>query len=124
MCKLLQFQVAKENKSNEGTCVGVCRLPVTDYGHRSTSDMWLYRAYSGNLYHGGEQPRSLAAFTQGDIITCTLDMDSRTLSFGKNGEVGGIAQKLYNLPFMYLFIECHVCKNISLITVLNVLWLL
>ena len=79
--------LVKENKNNEGTCVGVCRLPVRDYGHRSTSDMWLYRAYSGNMYHGGEQARTLAGYTQGDVITCVLDMDMRTLAFGKNGEV-------------------------------------
>jgi E3 ubiquitin-protein ligase HERC1 len=49
--------------------------------------MWLYRAYSGNLYHNGEQLRTLHGFTQGDYITCVLDMDSKTLAFGKNGEV-------------------------------------
>lgn len=43
--------------------------------------------FSGNLYHGGEQPLTQASFSQGDTITCILDMDSRTLSFGKNGEV-------------------------------------
>ncbi|XP_060586390.1 probable E3 ubiquitin-protein ligase HERC1 [Ruditapes philippinarum] len=85
-CYHWKFQIVKENKSNEGTCVGVCRLPVRDYGHRSTSDMWLYRAYSGNLYHNGEQLRTLHGFTQGDYITCVLDMDSKTLAFGKNGE--------------------------------------
>lgn len=84
-CYQWKFLIVKENKSNEGTCVGVCRLPVRDYAHRSTSDMWLYRAYSGDLYHNGEQPRSLCGFTQGDYITCVLDMDTKTLSFGKNG---------------------------------------
>jgi hypothetical protein len=28
----------------------------------------------------------LPSFTQGDYITVVLDMDSRTISFGKNGE--------------------------------------
>lgn len=42
---------------------------------------------SGNLYHGGEQSATLPSYTQGDTITCILDMDSRTLSFGKNDEV-------------------------------------
>lgn len=49
--------------------------------------MWLYRAYSGNLYHNGEQTLTLSSFTQGDFITCVLDMEARTISFGKNGEV-------------------------------------
>lgn len=77
----------KENRGNEGTCVGVSRWPVHDFNHRTTSDMWLYRAYSGNLYHNGEQTLTLSSFTQGDFITCVLDMEARTISFGKNGEV-------------------------------------
>lgn len=78
----------KENKGNEGTCVGVARHPIRDYSHRTTSDMWLYRAYSGNLYHNGELSMTLNGFTQGDCITVVLDMDARTLAFGKNCEVG------------------------------------
>lgn len=81
----------KENRGNEGTCVGVSRWPVHDFNHRTTSDMWLYRAYSGNLYHNGEQTLTLSSFTQGDFITCVLDMEARTISFGKNGEVFNIS---------------------------------
>ena len=84
----------KENKGNEGTCVGVSRWPIRDYSHRTTADMWLYRAYSGNLYHSGEQNQSLASFTQGDYVTCVLDLEAKTLSFAKNGEVGGRNSKL------------------------------
>lgn len=69
--------------------MGVSRWPVHDFNHRTTSDMWLYRAYSGNLYHNGEQTLTLSSFTQGDFITCVLDMEARTVSFGKNGEVRG-----------------------------------
>lgn len=60
---------------------------MQDDNHRSTTDMWLYRAYSGNLYHGGETSLTLSGFTQGDSITCVLDMDAKTLAFGKNGKV-------------------------------------
>lgn len=83
----MQFCVNKENRGNEGTCIGVARYPVQDDNHRSTTDMWLYRAYSGNLYHGGETSLTLSGFTQGDSITCVLDMDAKTLAFGKNGKV-------------------------------------
>ncbi|CDQ98182.1 unnamed protein product [Oncorhynchus mykiss] len=48
--------------------------------------MWLYRAYSGSLYHGGELGRALPSFTQGDTITCILDMEARTISFAKNNK--------------------------------------
>ncbi|XP_061742965.1 probable E3 ubiquitin-protein ligase HERC1 isoform X4 [Nerophis ophidion] len=85
-CYQWKFHIVKENRGNEGTCVGVSRWPVHDFNHRTTSDMWLYRAYSGNLYHNGEQTLTLTSFTQGDFITCVLDMEARTISFGKNGE--------------------------------------
>jgi hypothetical protein len=31
--------------------------------------MWLYRAYSGNVYHSGEQTTMLPSFTQGNLIS-------------------------------------------------------
>ncbi|XP_048738015.2 probable E3 ubiquitin-protein ligase HERC1 isoform X3 [Ostrea edulis] len=90
-CYKWKILVVKENKGNEGTCVGISKWPIRDYTHRTTTDMWLYRAYSGNLYHGGEQAMALNGFTQGDFITVVLDMDAKTLSFGKNGEDPRIA---------------------------------
>ncbi|XP_078688080.1 putative E3 ubiquitin-protein ligase HERC1 isoform X3 [Branchiostoma floridae x Branchiostoma belcheri] len=85
-CWQWKFLIIKENRGNEGTCVGVSKFPVQDFSHRTTADMWLYRAYSGNLYHNGEQSLALPSFTQGDYITVVLDMEARTVSFGKNGE--------------------------------------
>ncbi len=85
-----QFYITKENRGNEGTCIGVSRWPVRDHNHHTTTDMWLYRAYSGNLYHGGELVRTLPSFTQGDTITCILDMEAHTISFAKNDKVGEI----------------------------------
>lgn len=82
-----QFYITKENRGNEGTCIGVSRWPVRDHNHHTTTDMWLYRAYSGNLYHGGELVRTLPSFTQGDTITCILDMEAHTISFAKNDKV-------------------------------------
>lgn len=90
-CYEWKFLIVKENKGNEGTCVGVSKYPIKDYRHRFTSDMWLYRAYSGSLYHNGEKEMSFQSFTQGDYITVVLDMDVRTLSFGKNGEEPRVA---------------------------------
>ncbi|XP_050402259.2 probable E3 ubiquitin-protein ligase HERC1 [Patella vulgata] len=90
-CYQWKFLIVKENRGNEGTCVGVSKWPLRDHGHRTTSDMWLYRAYSGNLYHNGEQSLILSSYTQGDYITVLLDMDSRTLAFAKNGEEPRVA---------------------------------
>ncbi|KAI7795921.1 putative E3 ubiquitin-protein ligase HERC1-like [Triplophysa rosa] len=83
-CFIWKFYITKENRGNEGTCIGVSRWPIRDYNHRTTTDMWLYRAYSGSLYHSGELGRALPSFTQGDTITCILDMEARTISFAKN----------------------------------------
>lgn len=110
----LQFYIVKENRGNEGTCVGVSRWPVHDFNHRTTSDMWLYRAYSGNLYHNGEQTLTLSSFTQGDFITCVLDMEARTISFGKNGEVLKPVHKPYLYFFSFFFppkIKFHSLSN-------------
>lgn len=90
-----QFYITKENRGNEGTCIGVSRWPVRDHNHHTTTDMWLYRAYSGNLYHGGELVRTLPSFTQGDIITCILDMEAHTISFAKNDKVWPEIQSMF-----------------------------
>uniref|UniRef100_H3AIW9 B30.2/SPRY domain-containing protein n=1 Tax=Latimeria chalumnae TaxID=7897 RepID=H3AIW9_LATCH len=90
-CFSWKFFIGGESRGNEGTCVGVSRWPVRDFNHRTTSDMWLYRAYSGNLYHCGELGKTLPSFTQGDHITCILDMEARTLAFAKNEEEPRIA---------------------------------
>ncbi|KAK7085894.1 hypothetical protein SK128_025641 [Halocaridina rubra] len=100
-CYQWKFLIVKENRGNEGTCVGVSRYPVKDYSHRTSSDMWLYRAYSGNLYHNGELSVSLPGFTQGDYITVVLDMEARTLSFGKNGEEPRLAFENIETPELY-----------------------
>ena len=68
--------------------------------------MWLYRAYSGNLYHGGEmQNRTLPQFTQEDSVTCILDTDARTLSFAKNDED---PQVFYDINYNFIVKICRV----------------
>lgn len=106
-CFIWKFHITKENRGNEGTCIGVSRWPIRDYNHHTTTDMWLYRAYSGNLYHGGELVRTLPSFTQGDTITCILDMEAHTVSFAKNDKdpklafEGVVASELYPCVLFY-----------------------
>ncbi|KAM8872529.1 putative E3 ubiquitin-protein ligase HERC1 isoform 2-T2 [Synchiropus picturatus] len=106
-CFIWKFHITKENRGNEGTCIGVSRWPVRDYNHHTTTDMWLYRAYSGNLYHGGELVRTLPSFSQGDTITCILDMEGHTVSFAKNDKEpklafeGVVASELYPCVLFY-----------------------
>lgn len=99
--------ILAENKGNEGTCIGVSRWPVRDSAHRTSRDMWLYRAYSGTLYHNGEveqqlnQAETLPSYTQSDCITVLLDMDAKTLSFGKNGDQPRVAFEDVNATELY-----------------------
>ena len=67
-CYTWTFTVSKETKGNEGTCVGVSVKDPQDYSHRTTKEMWLYRAYSGNLYHSGELPTQLRPYSSQKLI--------------------------------------------------------
>ncbi|KAK5649906.1 hypothetical protein RI129_000935 [Pyrocoelia pectoralis] len=100
-CYQWKILIVKESKGNEGTCIGVSKYPVKDHNHRTTSDMWLYRAYSGSLYHNGEKDTCLQSYTQGDYITVVLDMDTKTLSFGKNGEEPRVAFEYVEASELY-----------------------
>ena len=61
------IKILKTNRSSN--CLGVFAHVFFSL-FRSTTDMWLYRAYSGNLYHGGEVAADLPGFTQ---VTCCLN---------------------------------------------------
>ncbi|CAG0879900.1 unnamed protein product [Darwinula stevensoni] len=100
-CYQWKMKIIKENKGNEGTCIGVSKHPVRDSSHRTTSDMWLYRGYSGNLYHGGEHRSTLPCFTEGDTMRVNLDMNNRTLSFSKNGGPFLLAFEDIDAPELY-----------------------
>ena len=39
------FEIA----GNEGSCLGVCNWPIKDPNYRNSKDMYLYRAYSGEI---------------------------------------------------------------------------
>lgn len=82
---------SSEGTLSEGVMIGVSLKCLRDIYHRSTSEMWLYRGINGGLYHEGKLPISFPTFTCGDIITVELDMDARTLAFGKNGELPKVA---------------------------------
>ncbi|GAB1606906.1 hypothetical protein Ahia01_000973300, partial [Argonauta hians] len=116
-CYQWKFVIVKENSGNEGTCVGVSRWPVTDYCQSTTSDMWLYRAYSGNVYHNGEQSVTLPGYSQGDYITVLLDMDAHTLSFGKNGEKLKVAFDDIDATELYpcvMFYSCNPGEKVKI----------
>eukprot|EP00094_Tigriopus_californicus_P005559 TCALIF_05356-PA protein Name:"Similar to HERC1 Probable E3 ubiquitin-protein ligase HERC1 (Homo sapiens)" AED:0.03 eAED:0.03 QI:0/0.90/0.58/1/0.81/0.83/12/0/1884 len=110
-CVQWNYTIVKETKGNEATCIGIAIKEVKDFNHRTTKDMWLYRAYSGHLYHGGELRQSLPDFTQGDTVTAYLDMEDRTLSFGKNKQPPQLA--FSNLPMGVELYPCVVFYSLN-----------
>ena len=82
----------------------------------------FFRAYSGNLYHNGEQQMALPVYTQGDYITCILDMDARTISFGKNGEEPKLAFEDVDATELYpcvMFYSSNPGERVCYLNVLN-----
>ncbi|XP_027837521.2 probable E3 ubiquitin-protein ligase HERC1 [Aphis gossypii] len=104
-----KFFILKEHKGNEGSCIGISRYPIKDQNYRTTSDMWLYRAYNGILYHNGQLPLALKTYTQGDYITATFDTESRTLSFAKNNDYPVIA--FQNIDTKTKLFPCVLCYS-------------
>ncbi|XP_063678582.1 uncharacterized protein LOC134814412 isoform X4 [Bolinopsis microptera] len=86
-----RFVITKASCANNqlGICVGVSKFPVSDYNHRTTTDMWLYRGHTGNLYNEGEMPGEpfFPLYGQNDYITVELNTIKGTLSFAKNDEL-------------------------------------
>lgn len=81
------FYITQDTRNCEGICIGMTRYPISDYNYRTTSDMWLYRAHNGNLYHSGELPSSnLPPYAAGDYITVIVDMQTCSIAFSKNDE--------------------------------------
>ena len=69
---------------DESTCVGVSKYPLQDFDYSMTTDMWLYRANDGYVYHAGKEKIHLQPYSQGDMITVEVNMVSKSISFAKN----------------------------------------
>ncbi|XP_025408544.1 probable E3 ubiquitin-protein ligase HERC1 isoform X2 [Sipha flava] len=104
-----KFFILKEHQGNEGSCIGISKYPIKDLNYRTTADMWLYRAYNGVLYNGGQKPLALKTFTQGDYITAIFDTGSRTLSFAKNNDYPIVA--FHNIDTKTKLYPCVLCYS-------------
>ena len=83
--------VKSETPHNLSTFIGIAKKPIRSYYYNSTEDLWLYSGYSGSLYHSGKNKLRLARYDVGDTIQVTLNLNTGTLSFAKNGEDLGVA---------------------------------
>lgn len=84
-----------------GVCAESARL---DWYLGQGSDSWGYHS-SGNIYHrGGSRPYG-EGMRPGDVVTVTLDMEARAVSFARNGK---------NFPTAFTSLPSKVYPALSL----------
>mmetsp|Transcript_14522 Transcript_14522/g.35396 ORF Transcript_14522/g.35396 Transcript_14522/m.35396 type:complete len:308 (-) Transcript_14522:263-1186(-) len=81
------------NRINLGVCID--GHTVTSYVGQ-TKFGWAYYGNNGKKEHNGGSEKYGPIYTTGDTIRVMVDMDSRTLSFQKNGQDLGLA--FHNIP--------------------------
>eukprot|EP00501_MAST-03F_sp_TOSAG23-6_P001428 GSMAST32.ASY1.ANO1.1484.1 assembled CDS len=81
-----------EDTTSQCTCFGAATKPVTNHGYERSPDLWMYRAYNGQLYcRGVAHGRKCKRIYKDDIIKIQLDMEAGTMRYFVNDEDQGIA---------------------------------
>eukprot|EP00941_MAST-03F_sp_MAST-3F-sp1_P004852 g4852.t1 len=81
-----------EDTTSQCTCFGAATKPVTNHGYERSPDLWMYRAYNGQLYcRGVAHGKKCRRIYKDDVIRIALDMDIGTMQYWINGEDQGIA---------------------------------
>lgn len=82
------FQVADDITNDESICLGAAVKPVSSSSYNSSSSLWMYRCYNGNLYRRGTQVvgASKARIHPQDLVRIELDHEHHTLRYIVNGE--------------------------------------
>jgi len=93
----LYWDVHIDRTSNGRINIGVCveGHSLTSYVGQSKFG-WAYYGNNGKREHAGGSEKYGPTYSTGDTIRVMCDMDSRTLSFSKNGLYLGIA--FHNIP--------------------------
>jgi hypothetical protein len=83
----------EEDTNSQTTCFGIAIRPVLDSSYDHSKQLWMYRAYNGNLYARGKllNNKKFKKVCKGDIVKADLDMFAGTLSFTVNDEFQGVA---------------------------------
>eukprot|EP00939_MAST-03C_sp_MAST-3C-sp1_P005369 g5369.t1 len=90
-----EFEIVKDAHGDEMTCIG-CALAtstrIENSNYERSSELWMYRAYNGNMYARGTQIAGRDArssvnekYHEGDVVRCVLDLNVGTLTFSING---------------------------------------
>jgi len=85
-----ELRIDEDVYGDECICVGCAVKPVTSSSYESKG-MWMYRAYSGELYTRGASAGSFDKFHPNDVVRLDLDMDEGTIAFAVNGKEQGVA---------------------------------
>jgi len=85
-----EIKIVEDSRDGECHCFGVCKKPVTSSSYDSSSDMWVWRAYNGQLYERGSATSSKARYHPDDIVRFELDMDVGELRASLNGADQGV----------------------------------
>ena len=85
-----ELRIDDDIHGDECVCVGISLKPISSSSYDSEC-MWMYRAYSGELYNRGVPSGSFDKFHAGDVVSVHLDMDEGTISYAINGKAQGIA---------------------------------
>lgn len=88
-----EFKLERDSVNGECVCMGAATKPVNNTSYERSNDLWMYRGYNGNLYHG-RQLSTMEKYHPGDTVRFELDLDAGTLSIGVNGKkpVCGVVQ--------------------------------
>ena len=91
-----EVRLDKDVTSEECTCFGFTSKPITSASYDSSPEMYLYRAYNGQMYARGAQGHTRARFHVNDVVRFCLEMDKRECRAWVNGEEQGVIFE--NLP--------------------------
>eukprot|EP00051_Salpingoeca_urceolata_P025437 m.457753 g.457753 ORF g.457753 m.457753 type:complete len:193 (+) comp20335_c1_seq2:50-628(+) len=110
------FRVIKDLEHNEGVLFGASRKVISTPDFQGpNNDMWLYRAFSGNLYDCGKEIETkLEKFTTGDRVTVEIDFDEDQIAFRKNDGprtkvfTGIVGEELFPVVAFYYNLKSEV----------------
>lgn len=83
-----EFELTVDSAGDECSVFGAAQIPFSSRCYSSSPDLWMRRAYNGNMYNRGRTLDSLVMekVHPGDIVRIEFDGKAGTLSYGINGQ--------------------------------------
>lgn len=84
-CAAWTFRLDHDTPDDEMTCFGAATIPITISSYDSSPDLWMVRAYNGNVYARGKKLNKIIGKVHpGDSVTIEVDMEAGTMSYKVN----------------------------------------